>query len=76
MNVVTQSKADRVIIACHGCRVYGFRLRRRMRGKDPVIWRIHSGIRLRPYLCCQEHEDMLIARGGWNGTGERQNKEA
>jgi hypothetical protein len=45
-----------------------------MRGKDPVIWMIHTGTRLKPYLCCQEHEEILIARGGWNGTGERQSE--
>lgn len=76
MTVVTPGKTDREITACRRCRVYGFRLRRRMRGNDPIIWRVHNGRRIIPVLCCPGHEDALIARGGWDGTGERQNKEA
>lgn len=56
-------------------------------GADPIIWWIYNGMSLNlgsgqgsidmssRVVCCPEHEDALIARGGWDGTGERQNKE-
>jgi len=71
-----QGRTDRVIMTCRKCKIYGLRLRLRMRGRDPIIWQVSTGIALRPYLCCMYHEDMLIAKGGWDGSGNRQNKEA
>jgi hypothetical protein len=61
-------------------------VRRRLeKGWDPIVWTIHNGSELMsahhdpiPFhsqvVCCPEHEDKLIARGGWDGTGERQSK--
>ena len=57
------------------------------KGWDPIVWTIHSGSELMSpdhdpitfhsqVVCCPEHEDALIERGGWDGTGDRQNKEA
>lgn len=69
---VSQTRGDRVILNCPNCRKYGMRLRRRMRRQDPIIWQVHDGKKLIPVLCCKEHEDFLIARGGWDNTGKRQ----
>lgn len=57
------------------------------KGWDPIVWWIYNGMSLdvghgigplqlsSRVVCCVEHEDALIERGGWNGTGDRQNKE-
>lgn len=53
-------------------------------GWDPIIWWIYNGMSFDPgsgigkidfserVVCCMKHEEELIARGGWDGTGERQ----
>lgn len=57
--------------------------RRLKKGWDPIVWTIHSGSELMsrghepiPFhsqvFCCPKHENALIERGGWDGTGERQ----
>ena len=63
-------------------------VRRRLeKGWDPIVWTIHSGSELMSadhdpipshlqVVCCPKHEDTLIERGGWDGTGDRQSKEA
>jgi hypothetical protein len=58
---------------------------RLMQGWDPITWWIHSGMSINvpgvgeiPFTsnvhCCMEHEERLIERGGWDGTGERQSE--
>jgi hypothetical protein len=54
------------------------------KGWDPIVWWIYNGSSLMSsnhppiplssrVVCCLKHEDALIKRGGWDGTGERQN---
>jgi hypothetical protein len=55
-------------------------------GWDPITWYIHTGMSLNlgeglgeiaftsEVTCCMEHEERLIERGGWDGTGERQSE--
>jgi hypothetical protein len=81
MNCIGQGKIG-------GCRIFDpdgqpSVLSRLQEGWDPITWTIHSGNELMmpnmgPFplhvqvVCCMEHEEALIARGGWDGTGERQ----
>lgn len=77
---------------CEGCRIFDPQNQRSVKarmkkGWNPIVWNVYNGrsvstgkgdhIQLSSYIiACKMHEDVLIAGGGWDGTGKRQNTEA
>jgi hypothetical protein len=87
-----QSALDREVYNCEHCRVFDPENQRSTqerlnKGWDPIIWWIYNGMTLDAghgtiihlssrIVACLPHEEVLIANGGWDGTGERQYKVA
>jgi hypothetical protein len=81
---VVLTAIEREIIECDDCVVFDPDRRpwkrRLKRGWDPIVWLIHNGrsresddaTMHQQVVACRRHEDALIERGGWDGTGVRQ----
>lgn len=84
---VVLTKIEREIIDCDGCMIFNPNRRpwkrRLANGRDPIVWIIHTGNSIMDkdsdntpihsrIVACRPHEDALIERGGWDGTGVRQ----
>jgi hypothetical protein len=87
--VISQSALDKEVYECSDCRIFDpdhqpSVAEKLNNGWDPIVWLIYNGMSLgvpglksiqlsSRIVACPRHEDMLIANGGWDGTGVRQN---
>jgi hypothetical protein len=79
---VVMTGIEHEINSCSRCKVFKTgKLRtigRKLIRRDQIIWDVHSKrktgsaiVHVR-VVACKVHEDALIERGGWDGTGDRQ----